>query len=205
MDIIDKHRILDDLSSRQKVILELGCGNRKRDPSWIGIDTLDYDCVDIVGDVYGVLSRIPDGSIDEVHSFHFLEHLVDLDKILEELGRVIKEDGQAEIVVPHFSNPYYYSDYTHKRTFGLYSFSYLADDKIFRRGVPKYSKAIYFELYQVDLLFKSTPPFYARHAFKKLVGILFNSNRYMKELYEEFFCYLIPCYEIRFLLQRKQI
>ncbi len=51
---------------------------------------------------------------------------------------------------------------------------------------------------QVALIFKSSPPFYLRWGIKKVFQALFSLNRYMMELYEETFCYLIPCYEIRY-------
>ncbi|MEZ4677697.1 MAG: hypothetical protein R2932_26125 [Caldilineaceae bacterium] len=35
---------------------------------------------------------------------------------------------------------------------------------------------------------------------KRFLGLLFNLNTYMRELYEENFCYLIPCYELRYEL-----
>ncbi|MFQ5627249.1 MAG: methyltransferase domain-containing protein, partial [bacterium] len=190
MPIIDKSNILDRLKSMDKVIVELGCGKRKRNPNWIGIDTLDFEGVDIVGDVFAVLEEFPDHSIDCVHSFHFFEHVADLKKLLDELARVMKSNRQIEIVVPHFSNPHFYSDYTHKQFFGLYSFSYLAEDNLLRRRVPQYIGRTSFELLKVDLIFKSSPPFYGRHAFKKAIGFFFNMNTYMKELYEETFCYL---------------
>jgi SAM-dependent methyltransferase len=203
MTILDKRGILDGLASREVVILELGCGDRKRDESWVGIDALDRPGVDIVGDVYEILGVIGDASVDEVHTFHFLEHLSGLSELLAELGRVLKPAGVLEIVVPHFSNPYYYSDYTHRKFFGLYSLSYLAEDRVLRRRVPRYVDEVDFELTRVDLVFKSSPPFYGRHVIKKIVGFFFNLTRYTRELYEENFCHLFPCYEIRFLLRRK--
>jgi hypothetical protein len=56
----------------------------------------------------------------------------------------------------------------------------------------------------VDLIFKSPKPFYGRYAFKSIIGFLFNSSIYMKELYEENFCYLFPCYEIRYQLRKEE-
>lgn len=203
MPIHDKNHILSRLPSLDQVVLELGCGNRKRNPDWIGIDALDFECVDIVGGVFDVLEKFPVRSVDRVHSYHFFEHVADLEMLIRELARIIKKDGQMEVVVPHFSNPHYYSDYTHKQFFGLYSFSYLADDRRLKRKVPQYADSIDFELLKVDLIFKSSPPFYGRHGIKKFIGFFFNLNPYMKELYEENFCYLFPCYEIRFLLRRK--
>lgn len=203
MGIVDKQGLLDDVAALERVILELGCGDRKRDENWIGIDRVDRAGVDIVGDVVEVLGRLPDHSVDEVHTFHFLEHVSDVPGLLRELARVMKRGAIAEIVVPHFSSPHFYSDPTHQSFFGLYSFSYLADDRLLVRRVPRYVEAVDFELCRVDLVFKSSRPFFARHALKKIIGFFVNVSRYTKELYEECFCYLFPCYELRFLLTRK--
>ena len=82
MAILDKHQLLPNLSARESVVLELGCGNRKRDPGWIGIDALDFDDVDIVGDVFEVLTQFPASAVDAVHSYHFFEHVADLPALL---------------------------------------------------------------------------------------------------------------------------
>ncbi len=49
-----------------------------------------------------------------------------------------------------------------------------------------------FQLSQADLIFKSSPPFYVRYACKQILQVVFNLNRYTRELYEENFCYLLP-------------
>ena len=82
------------------------------------------------------------------------------------LARVIRPGGLLSVVVPHFSNPYFYSDYSHRGFFGLYSFSYLVSDNIHRRKVPTYGREISFELSLAELIFKSSPPFYVRYAFQ---------------------------------------
>jgi len=71
MDIIDKRNNLKNMGSNSPCILELGCGPRKKNPQAIGVDALDYECVDIVGDVFSVLARIPDDAVNEVQSYHF--------------------------------------------------------------------------------------------------------------------------------------
>ena len=199
MAILDKR---DCLARLQGAILELGCGSRKRRPEAIGIDALDHECVDIVGDVYEVLERVPAASAEAVYSYHFFEHVTDLPRLMDLLARVIRPGGTLSVVVPHFSNPYFYSDYSHRGFFGLYSFSYLVSDKIHRRKVPTYGREICFELSLAELIFKSPPPFYVRYAFKKILQAVFNLNPWTRELYEENFCYLLPCYEIRFEMRR---
>jgi ubiquinone/menaquinone biosynthesis C-methylase UbiE len=202
MTVIDKNKILSTISTDNPThILELGCGNRKQISNSIGIDVLDYEAVDIVGDVYSVLSQIPDKSISAVYSFHFFEHINDVTLLLEEISRILIDGGLLEVVVPHFSNPYFYSDYTHKISYGLYSFSYLAIDNFFTRKTPTYQKDLKIEITNVKLGFKSSREFPVRYGIKKFIlEQIFNSSIWMKEFYEENLCYIFPCYEIKFTL-----
>lgn len=119
-EYFDKTGVLADIRDRKRVVLELGCGPHKRIPDAIGIDALDFDGVDVVADLNRGLGFIPDSSIDEIHSYHFLEHLDDLSSLMREVHRVLKPGGGMVGNVPHFANPYYYSDPTHKSRFGLY-------------------------------------------------------------------------------------
>lgn len=200
--VIDRRGLLEQLSGFNPLILELGCGARKRNAGAIGIDVLDYPEVDLVGDINDVLRRFPSDCVDEVYGNHFIEHVDDINLLMSELSRIMKSNGVVEFVAPHFSNPYFYSDPTHRRFFGLYTFCYLSSNSPFRRQVPTYQNALLFRLDRVDLLFKSARPFFARYALKSLIGRIFNSCNYMKEWYEENFCFLFPCYEILYRLRR---
>lgn len=195
-------RVLEKFASGGPIDLELGCGNRKRHSEAIGIDQLNYEGVDIVGDIFLVLDRFPESSVDNVYAYHCFEHLENLEAIMGRLARVMKPQGCLQVEVPHFSNPYYYSDYTHRQPFGLYTFAYLATTSLFRRQCPTYQRDLYFELKAVNLIFKSPRPFYGRYGLKKMAQALFNLNRYTREFYEENLCWMIPCYEIRYDLER---
>src|SRR5581483_11637254 len=105
--VIDKRGVLAALGTTP-VVLELGCGARKSDPEAIGIDALDSDVVDLVGDAIAVLRRFPDASVARVSSSHFLEHVEDLEGLLAEASRVLVDHGVFDATVPHFSNPYFY-------------------------------------------------------------------------------------------------
>ncbi|MBK5225499.1 MAG: methyltransferase domain-containing protein [Thermoleophilia bacterium] len=202
MGINDKNNLLARIGEMQRVHLELGCGSRKRDPGAIGIDALDYNCVDLVGDVFEVLNKFSDDSVDAVHSSHFFEHLPEPAPLMNELQRVVKINGLLEIIVPHFTNPYFYSDATHKSQYGLYTFCPFSKDSPFKRQVPSYQMEPHFQIIDVNLIFKSSPPFLFRHAIKKAIGTLVNLNCYTKEFYEENLCYIFPCYEICYSLER---
>jgi ubiquinone/menaquinone biosynthesis C-methylase UbiE len=205
MGLIDKKNILPGVGNASHIELELGCGNRKRNRQAIGVDMLDYPDVDIVGDIYEVLASFPAQSVDAVYSYHFVEHVPDVPRLLFELARIVKPKGHVEFVAPHFSNPYFYSDPTHRSFFGLYTFCYFANKSPFARAVPTYGYKAEFRIAKVDLVFKSTRPFIVRYGIKRLIGSLFNSCIYMRELYEENFCYLFPCYEVHYVLRREEI
>ncbi len=201
--VVDKRNLLDRIRERQDVTLELGCGDRRQHEQAITIDARNYDTVDIVGDVYDALARVPTGSVAVVYAYHLIEHLPDLERFVRELARVLRPSGEATLAAPHFSNPYFYSDYTHRTFFGLYSLSYLADDRILRRRVPRYAEDTGLEIVAVQLVFKASPPFYLRYALGRLVELLVNCSTFTKEYYEGRLCYLFPCYEVRYHLRRR--
>jgi len=200
--IHDRSGRLASIATQSVVWLELGCGARRHFPEAIGIDRRDLPGVDVVGDVYEVLEQIPEASVDRVYSHHFLEHVSDVERLVLELKRIMKAGGTMTAVVPHFSNPYFYSDYTHRTAFGLYSFSYLAEDALFHRRVPRYNAETGFILVVARLNFKAGPPFYFRHVLARAFGALVNSTRFMKEFYEGALSGVVPCFEIEFVLQR---
>jgi SAM-dependent methyltransferase len=183
------------------VIIELGCGHSKTAGA-IGVDVDTTGSADIVGDAHDVLDRFPASSVDELRAFHFLEHVDDLHGLLVRVVRALKPGAKLLVSVPHFSNPYFYSDPTHRRTFGLYSFSYFAAGQVLSRRVPAYCQIEGLRLNSARLIFKSSRPFVVRHALKHFVGMVFDSCRYLREFYEENICFLFPCYEVRFELER---
>jgi ubiquinone/menaquinone biosynthesis C-methylase UbiE len=79
--------------------LHLGCGNKKLE---------GYVNVDVVGNPDKVcdLSSYPwpfdDNSADEIFSEHFLEHVLDYDRTILEMYRILKPNGKLCFRVPHF-------------------------------------------------------------------------------------------------------
>jgi ubiquinone/menaquinone biosynthesis C-methylase UbiE len=204
MTIVDKRGLLARPAELRDLVIELGCGPLKRNRDAIGVDVIDSDAVDLVGDAMEVLLALPPQSARLVTSSHFLEHVPDAGTFLDAMSRLLQPGGEIEIIVPHFGHPYFHSDPTHANRlgFGLYTMSYYVHDPIFRRKVPGYVRREHLTLRDVDLHFKSSLPFYGRHVVKRLIGTLFNSTRYLQELWEENLCYYFPCYEIRYLIGR---
>ena len=199
-----KQTVLQLVQEKKDLQLELGCGNRKRHASAICIDLIPHNCVDIVGDIVEILTYFPDKCVSAVYTYHCLEHIKEISSLMTVLARIMKPHGDLRVVVPHFSNPFYYSDPTHVTPFGLYTFSYFSNDNLLSRKVPNYSNSNEFDLGRVKLVFKSPRPHYLRWGIKKMFQTIFNLNYYFMEFYEENLCYLIPYYEIAYELKRNE-
>jgi SAM-dependent methyltransferase len=188
---IDLEKALD---GDQPVIIELGCGKKKKQDR-ISIDKVNLPGVDIVADLEEGLAFLPDGSVDEIHCRSVLEHIANFETLMADMVRVLKAGGTAHISVPHFSNPYYYSDYTHKRFFGLYTFYYFVrPEGQLSRKVPDFYTDTRIRILSQRLVFRST--FKLINPIKKLLGWFLNLHTVLQQYYEENLCYLFPCHGI---------
>ena len=204
MKFFDKKNVLDKLDSFDEIVVELGCGPLKKYQNSIGIDLLDYPAVDIVGELMDILKVFPSNSVSRFYSSHLFEHLDNIPKVLLELKRVLRINGKIEIKVLHFSNSFFYSDPTHRKFFGLYTFSYFFNDQIFYRKVPGYERIDGIDLESTYLVFRSYKPHYISHFIRKIFGLLVNLHPFFQEVYEESFVGLISCYEIHILAKKIQ-
>ena len=187
------------LASLAPIQIELGCGVHKT-PGWLAIDRADLPNVDVVADLEQGLPFLPDNSVDVIHSASFFEHIDHFEGLMREMWRVLRPQGLIHGFVPHFSNPYYYSDPTHRRFFGLYTFEYFsAEQTRFARKVPAFYNTPKFYTQQIRLQFSS--PWPIRRWFKERFTTLVNLSPWLQEYYEENLCYLIPCYGICFTLR----
>jgi predicted SAM-dependent methyltransferase len=200
MSECNKEKIKQLISQKNIVIIELGPGLSKKYED--AIDIVDLPGVDIVADVQKGLDFIPESSVDKIYSSHFMEHIDNLESTMMEFQRVLKPGGELLTIVPHFSNPHFYSDYTHKNFWGIYTPFYFSKKSFYKRAVPSFCNKIDFEVKDIKLVFYS--PFIGRKVFKRFFQLIFNSSRYMQELYEENFVYLIPTYEMEIRMEKRK-
>lgn len=204
MNIIDPQDFVGKINSGEcEGKIEIGCGSVRYRKDYITIDLIQSESVDIVSDIFTFLDAVNPGTITAIYASHFIEHIDDLPNFMKKLSIACKRDAIIEFVAPHFSNPFFYSDYTHKSFFGLYSFCYLTQDQSgLRRKVPNYGQRPDFIQTSVELGFKSYRPNYIRHTLKYVISKIVNLVPWTQELYEEMFAWIIPCYEIRYKLKR---
>ena len=195
--------LIKKINEQKNSILELGCGSRKIIPNAIGIDIIPSEEVDLCGDVYEILEKINDNVVDLIVSHHFIEHVNDLSQLLNESSRILKIGGKFKATVPHFSNPYFYSDYTHRNFFGLYTFQYFCPKRYFHRKVPSYNSTLNFEIENIKILFGAERPFYLKYLIGKVMNKIINISKLTKEYYETNLTKIFPCTELEITLIKK--
>jgi predicted SAM-dependent methyltransferase len=112
-----------------KTILNLGSG-RQYLPGAVNVDITPDTSPDVVHDLDTRPWPFADDSFDEIHGIDVLEHLADLLGAMEEVHRIARAGATVKIVVPHFSSPNAYTDPTHERQFGAFSFDYFTGEHL---------------------------------------------------------------------------
>jgi SAM-dependent methyltransferase len=191
-----------DIDAGKGLRLNLGAGRQAR-PGFYSVDLLPLPGVDVVADLNEPLELLPDGSVDEVYSRHTLEHVSNLLPLLAELHRVARPGARVELVVPHFSNPHAYSDPTHVRFFGLYTFFYFCDEADQpARKVPSFYLPQRFRVERVtfSLLRQSLLDRVVRALLEKAI----NRSYAALDRYERRWCRLFPVSSVRYVLHPRK-
>jgi predicted SAM-dependent methyltransferase len=112
------------------MIIDLGCGSRKRDPNAFGIDCQAFAGVDLVCDCNNMIP-LDNSCADEIHATDFLEH-VNNDKrihIMSEIWRLLKPGGILRSSTPSTDGRGAFQDPTHYAFWNENSFKYFTDDR----------------------------------------------------------------------------
>lgn len=190
------------LGSRGPIRLHLGSGlSPINDPDTLNVDLIALPGVDVVADLNKPLKLLTDNSVIEVKTRHTLEHIREFLPLMGELHRVCRPDAELEIVVPHFSNPYFFSDPTHVRSFGLYTMHYLCpeDEQPGRRRVASFYSESRFRLVRTRIDFYRTG--LLDRLLVPVIRALTNLNFHSQEVYERRFCWLWPAWQIKYTLR----
>ena len=95
--------------------IDIGCGPNKKEDH-VGVDQFSFEGVDHVVNLGREPLPFEDGSVDEVHASHFVEHLTAEERcfLLNDLFRVMKQGAKMKMVVPHWGSNRAYGDPTHQ-------------------------------------------------------------------------------------------
>lgn len=102
-------------------ILDVGCGANKF-PGAIGMDNNPRTAADVIHDLGQFPYPFPDSEFDLIVASHVIEHVPDVMGFMTELYRIAKPNGRLRIATPHYTNPDWPNDPTHRNHFNSYSF-----------------------------------------------------------------------------------
>jgi SAM-dependent methyltransferase len=103
-------------------ILDVGCGVNKYKGA-IGLDNNPRTAADVIHDLGQVPYPFPDDEFDLVVSNHVAEHVPDVMAFITELYRITRPGGTIKLLMPHYTNPDWANDPTHRNHFNSYSFN----------------------------------------------------------------------------------
>lgn len=103
-------------------ILDVGCGQNKF-PGALGIDSNVRSHADLIHDLGVLPYPFAENEFDLIICRHVIEHVPDVLAFVSELHRITKPGGRIKIVTPHYSNPDWATDPTHRNHFNSYSFT----------------------------------------------------------------------------------
>jgi len=109
-------------------VLDVGCGWNKT-PGAIGIDSNPRTHADVVHDLGVFPYPFADDEFDQVVCRHVAEHVPDVMAFVTELWRIAKPGARITITTPHYSNPDWPTDPTHRNHFNSYSFNCFIEER----------------------------------------------------------------------------
>ncbi|HQX56256.1 MAG TPA: class I SAM-dependent methyltransferase [Pyrinomonadaceae bacterium] len=112
-------------------ILDVGCGANKTDGA-IGLDNNPRTAADVIHDLGDIPYPFPDNEFDLVVSNHVVEHVPDVMAFITELHRITRPGGRIKLLTPHYTNPDWANDPTHRNHINSFTFNtFLVDRQVF--------------------------------------------------------------------------
>ncbi|MBL7196615.1 MAG: class I SAM-dependent methyltransferase [Candidatus Omnitrophica bacterium] len=161
------------------------------DCKMVYLDKVSLPHVNVMHDLNLFPYPFQDNEFDEIWAEHVLEHVDNLDKVMEELWRIAKPCGAIKILVPAWMAWQAYADPTHKRFFTRESFDFWdASTHLGRERGYYISQKAKFKAEKKLIRFKG--PFLS--FFQPLFNKYYN-------FYRSYLVWIFPANDIRFELE----
>ena len=109
-------------------VLDIGCGTNKIVGA-IGMDMNPRTAADLIHDLNDLPYPFADNEFDEVIGRHVIEHVREPMAVMCELHRITRCGGVVKLVAPHWTNPDFATDLTHRNHLNSYSFRNFTNEK----------------------------------------------------------------------------
>ncbi len=173
-------------------ILDVGCGSNKYEGA-IGLDHNPRTAADVIHDLGEVPYPFEDNEFDLIVSRHVVEHIPDVMAFITELYRITKPGGRIKLVTPHYTNPDWATDPTHRNHFNSYSFNtFMPERQVFDFYTEVQLKPIH--------TYVSLANLWRSLGFEFLVNLDQNSPsfRFTRKFWEFYLSYIFRGKELRF-------
>jgi SAM-dependent methyltransferase len=107
-------------------ILDIGCGLHKVAGA-IGMDLNPRTAADVIYNLNVIPYPFLDNSFDEVVGQHVIEHVENLLGVVAEIHRITRPGGIVKFLTPHYTNPDWATDPTHRTHLNSFSFRCFTD------------------------------------------------------------------------------
>lgn len=112
-------------------ILDVGCGANKT-PGAIGLDNNPRTSADVIHDLGDIPYPFAYNEFDLIVSNHVVEHVPDVMAFIGELHRITRPGGRIKLLTPHYTNPDWANDPTHRNHINSYTFNtFMAGRQVF--------------------------------------------------------------------------
>jgi len=164
------------------------------------VDHLPLEGVDVVADLNKPLDLFPENSVSAIYSNHVFEHIQEFMGLMKEVHRITRPKGGIEIIVPHFSNAFGYSDPTHVRFFGLYTMNYFVapEKQQGARKVPIFYSDTRFVIKDIKIEFYPITIF--DRFFNQYIKRLINYSATTQNFYERRLSSIFHAWQIRYVM-----
>jgi SAM-dependent methyltransferase len=173
-------------------ILDVGCGMNKTEGA-IGLDNNPRTAADVIHDLAKLPYPFPDNEFDSVVSNHVVEHVPDVMAFICELHRIVKPGGRIKLLTPHYTNPDWANDPTHRNHINSYTFNtFIAGREVFD--------------FYTEVQLKPVRTYVSLLSLWKALGIEFLVNldqrnyklRFLRKFWEQYLSYIMRGKELQF-------
>ena len=173
-------------------VLDVGCGINKTEGA-IGLDNNPRTAADVIHDLADLPYPFADNEFDSVVANHVVEHVPDVMAFITELHRVVKPGGTIKLLTPHYTNPDWANDPTHRNHINSYTFNtFIAGREVFD--------------FYTDVQLKPIRTYVSLLSLWKALGIEFLVNtdqrnynlRFLRKFWEQYLSYIFRGKELQF-------
>ena len=173
-------------------ILDVGCGANKYEGA-IGLDNNPRTAADVIHDLGDLPYPFPDDEFVLIVSRHVVEHVPDVMAFIGELHRITRNGGRIQLVTPHYTNPDWANDPTHRNHINSYTFNtFMPERQVFD--------------FYTDIQLKPVKTYVSLLSLWRAFGIEFLVNldqkapsmRFLRKFWEHYLSYVFRGKELHF-------